>query len=92
MPQWNPFYKEKKNEALSDTLAKHIAELPAPTLALYAASFGVLATWGTTFAYRRYFRRIPNVDWITPDVYKRKQWIKGRVVRCVILRSCWWMA
>jgi len=29
--------------------------------------------------HRRYYRRFPNSDWITPDVFAKKRWIKGVV-------------
>lgn len=30
---------------------------------------------------RRRFRRYPTHEWLTPDLYERKQWIKGIVTR-----------
>ncbi|KAJ7183108.1 hypothetical protein C8R46DRAFT_1065892, partial [Mycena filopes] len=48
--------------------------IPGPVLALSAFALGSATTLSGTFLYRRYFRRIINGDWITPDVFARKRW------------------
>jgi len=48
-------------------------------LALSVLALGSTSTIGTVFVYRRFFRRIRNGDWITPDVFAKKRWIKGVV-------------
>ena len=73
-----------------DTVAERLSALPLPAVALSTFTLGVLATTGTTLVWRRYLRRVPNSDWITPDYYARKRWIKGYVTRqaeCTLL-SC----
>lgn len=92
MSSWNPWAapapQRKEDTLFGDaytSLASRVAALPAPTLAASAFAAGVLATLGVSFAYKRNFKRITNVEWITPDIYARKQWIKGRVVRFVTM-------
>jgi endonuclease YncB( thermonuclease family) len=34
---------------------------------------------GASAAYRRFFKRIKNAEWITPDVLRRRRWITGIV-------------
>lgn len=46
-------------------------------LAIFGA--GVVSLFAGRKIHNRYFRRIPNGDWITPNVFKRKLWIKGYV-------------
>lgn len=98
---WNPFYRPPppKKESLIpsyDEVTNRITSLPAPTLVLSAFTLGLLSAWGTSFVYKRYFRRLKNVEWITPDMFQRKRWVKGRVTRFVlsciktILASSWY--
>ncbi|KAJ6612271.1 SNase-domain-containing protein [Mycena sp. CBHHK59/15] len=56
-----------------------IEAVPAPVLALSAFALGSFATAAGALTYRRYFRRLKNGDWITPDVFARKRWVKGMV-------------
>ena len=60
-----------------------IPQVPQHTLALGAFAAGVTATLSTRAVYLRFFKRIPNGDWITPDVLRKRKWLKGRVVRYV---------
>ncbi|CAK5268606.1 unnamed protein product, partial [Mycena citricolor] len=50
-----------------------------PVLLLCAFSVGSLTTICGAFAYNRYLRRIPNSDWITPDIFAKKRWVRGTV-------------
>ena len=94
MPILSLFYQEsrKREEILPPSLnalepiAQQIVSLPPSLRVALPASFalGALSMWGGSIAYKRYFKRIKNVEWITPDVYRRKQWLKGRVVRFVV--------
>jgi hypothetical protein len=38
---------------------------------------------GSVAAYKRYFRRIPNAEFVSAKDLQRKRWIKGVVTRCV---------
>jgi hypothetical protein len=38
---------------------------------------------------KKYFRRIRNSDWVTPDMFARKRVLRGYVTRCVIFVSLW---
>ena len=43
-------------------------------------ALGSLLTYATMRLHRRY-RRFKNSDWITPDVFAKKRWIKGKVTK-----------
>ncbi|KAK7032896.1 putative endonuclease LCL3 [Favolaschia claudopus] len=53
--------------------------IPAPVLALTAFALGSVTSISGALVYRRYFRRIPNGDWVTPDVLAKRRWVKGKV-------------
>jgi hypothetical protein len=57
-------------------LKNQYGAIPA-ALALFAA--GGLVTTSSIVAYRRYFRRIRNSDWVLPHHVSQKRWIKGVV-------------
>jgi hypothetical protein len=46
--------------------------------------FGSATALGASSVYRRFFKRIKNAEWITPDLLGRKRWITGIVTRCVL--------
>jgi hypothetical protein len=52
---------------------------PEALIGIFA--LGSASTLASSTIYRRYFRRIRDAAWVTPDILKRKQWVKGRVVR-----------
>jgi len=56
------------------------------TIALAAFLLGSATALGTSTVYRRFFKRIKNAEWITPDLLRRKRWITGVVTRCVRYR------
>ncbi|KAI0041676.1 staphylococcal nuclease [Auriscalpium vulgare] len=59
-----------------------IFDQPAlPSEIIIAAAFlvGAVTTGGGSAAYRRYFKRIPNSGWVSPNMLKRRRWIKGVV-------------
>jgi hypothetical protein len=61
----------------------------AAAIALAAFLLGSATALGASSAYRRFFKRIKNAEWITPDVLRRRQWITGIVTRYVLwARSC----
>ena len=45
---------------------------------------GSATTLGASIVYRRFFKRIRNAEYITPDLLKRKRWVTGVVTRCVL--------
>ena len=45
---------------------------------------GSATALGASAAYRRFFKRIKNAEWITPDVLRRRRWITGIVTRYVL--------
>jgi hypothetical protein len=53
--------------------------VPTPVLAVSAFALGAVITTSGARVYRRYFRRLQNSDWITPDVFVKKRWVKGMV-------------
>jgi hypothetical protein len=56
------------------------------TKAAIALAFllGSATALGASSVYRRFFRRIKNAEWITPDLLGGKRWITGIVTRCVL--------
>ncbi|THH28088.1 hypothetical protein EUX98_g6110 [Antrodiella citrinella] len=56
-----------------------LSSLPPSLLALSALAIGSSTTLVVAILYRRFARRIPNGDWVTPDVLAGKRWIKGYV-------------
>lgn len=52
-----------------------------PQALLVVVSVSVVGTLGFGFAYRRYFRRIPNAQFVSANAIAKKRWIKGVVTR-----------
>jgi len=46
---------------------------------------GIVGTLVMKRVDARYFRRIPNSDWITPDILGKERWLKGVVTESVDL-------
>ncbi|TFK47134.1 staphylococcal nuclease [Heliocybe sulcata] len=70
----------KKAAESSDSLSlTRLSNLPAPLLALASLSLGSASTLLAARVYRRWFRRIPNADWVTPDILQKRRWLKGVV-------------
>ena len=78
---------EDKLNALIVKAKQETRNLPPYVVPASAFAAGVLSIVGCRRIYVRNFRRITNSDWITPDVFKRKKWIKGVVTRCVFHQS-----
>ncbi|KAJ3482873.1 hypothetical protein NLI96_g6680 [Meripilus lineatus] len=71
-----PFNRQQKRSPPDrKDLEKHLP------LILFAS--GSLTAIILSRGYRRFFKRIPNGEWITPDIIQRKKWIKGAVTRRV---------
>lgn len=65
----------------SGQLAAYTDTLSPEEVAFAAFATGAVSTALTTVVYKRYFKRIPSAEWLTPNILARKRWIKGRVVR-----------
>ncbi|KAF7375131.1 putative endonuclease LCL3 [Mycena sanguinolenta] len=72
-------HAEEEVQGLLRRAQANLNAIPASVLALSAFALGSITTVSGTMVYRRYFRRLKNGDWITPDVFARKRWVKGRV-------------
>ncbi|KAH9919059.1 uncharacterized protein B0H18DRAFT_1029617 [Fomitopsis serialis] len=53
--------------------------LPVDILLLSAFVAGSATAAGSIGIYRRYWRRLPSADWITPDILAKGRWVKGYV-------------
>jgi hypothetical protein len=49
------------------------------TIALVAFLLGSATAVGASSIYRRYFRRLPSAEYITPNILRRKPWVTGVV-------------
>ncbi|TFY56913.1 hypothetical protein EVG20_g8747 [Dentipellis fragilis] len=54
-------------------------DLPPEALIAVAFVLGGATAIATGTVYKRFFKRIPNSEWITPDILARRRWIKGTV-------------
>ncbi|KAI0776651.1 SNase-domain-containing protein [Trametes elegans] len=61
------------------SLDARASALPPHLLILTAFLLGATTALGGNYIYLRHWRRIPNGEWITPDMLARKRWIKGYV-------------
>ena len=62
-------------------LAERLKSLPPEMFAVFAA--GGAAAYGAAAVHRRFLWRMPNAEWVTPDILKSKRrWIKGYVTKC----------
>lgn len=77
----------RKTEEDLGPIRAQLESIPTPLLALIAFSLGVASSTGGALLYARYGRRIRNADWITPDLFAKKRWIRGIVTRSAILLS-----
>ncbi|KAJ7678561.1 hypothetical protein B0H17DRAFT_1078740 [Mycena rosella] len=78
-PDWRKVEPPEEIQGLVSRVQPKLNAIPAPVLALSAFALGSLTTVSGTLVYRRYFRRLKNGDWVTPNVFTRKGWVKGRV-------------
>ncbi|KAH9837669.1 SNase-domain-containing protein [Rhodofomes roseus] len=65
--------------ALIRELKAKTLSLPVDVLLLAAFLAGSASAAGTIGVYRRYWRRLPTADWITPEILVKGRWIKGYV-------------
>lgn len=75
--------KESTTDArtLAHKLNVAFHEQPVEVIILCAFGLGSLSTLIVTRLHARYVRRIPSVDWVTPDIFAKKRWIKGIVTK-----------
>ncbi|KAG1816737.1 uncharacterized protein BJ212DRAFT_1480596 [Suillus subaureus] len=59
--------------------AYELGSRPAAYIVLSGFFLGSVSTLGVTFVYRRYFRRLRTAEWVTPDILRRKRWVRGVV-------------
>ncbi|KAF8824498.1 hypothetical protein HHX47_DHR8000324 [Lentinula edodes] len=62
-------------------LEKKASSIPPQILVTSAFAAGAITAIGASRIYSRYFKRIQNSDWITPESFQKKRWIKGIVTR-----------
>ncbi|EKM75415.1 hypothetical protein AGABI1DRAFT_80027 [Agaricus bisporus var. burnettii JB137-S8] len=81
---------DDKNESSISSLQREVDEgleraqnqlesMPVNLVALVAFALGGASSLGGALLYARYGRRIRNTDWITPNLFTRKRWIRGIV-------------
>lgn len=75
------------SDAFVSRLRNQLASLPPQHLAAIMLLVGGAITLGGRSVFVRNFRRIPNAEWVNPDMLARKRWIKGYVTRCLPARS-----
>lgn len=86
----------RKQDSTSTSQPNHFAEfltnsvtqfeaLPPSVVVLTTFTLGSATAMSAAMIYRRFGRRIRNVDWVTPEVLSRKRWIKGVVTRSGII-------
>lgn len=80
----------KLPQELEEYIAKNASTVPPHLLAASTFAAGAITAIGISRIHLRYFKRIKNSDWLTPESFDKKRWIKGRVVRSaqLILNFC----
>jgi len=78
---WNLTFKLPSSGKLVDEIKATIGSLPPSHLALSAFAVGSFSTIATSLVYKRYFRRFRTSEWITPDVFTKRRWIRGVVTK-----------
>ncbi|KAJ7178853.1 hypothetical protein C8R43DRAFT_974465 [Mycena crocata] len=76
---WRAVEPPDETQGILSRAKTQLDAIPAPLLAVSALALGCLSTVSGTLVYRRYFRRMKNGDWVTPDVFAQKRWVKGMV-------------
>lgn len=70
---------KKDANALLSNVNKRASELPPYILISSAFALGGATALSGWHVYARYVRRVPNHNWVTPDILKSKRQIKGYV-------------
>ncbi|CDO69941.1 hypothetical protein BN946_scf184836.g15 [Trametes cinnabarina] len=74
----------QRADDLVSTLDARAANLPPHLLIFTAFTLGGVTALAANFVYIRYIKRIPNAEWVTPDMLLKRRWIKGYVTRCFV--------
>ncbi|KAI0295108.1 hypothetical protein B0F90DRAFT_1927656 [Multifurca ochricompacta] len=77
----NPDAQKPNRRKRASSADTHNPTAQVETNVLIALAFilGSATTLGTSAIYRRFFKRIRNAHWVTPNLLKRKRWITGVV-------------
>jgi hypothetical protein len=78
-----PNLRTDERATSNDAQCQPPAQLETNSLIALAFFLGCATALGTSSIYRRFFKRIKNAEWVTPNLLKRKRWITGVVTRCV---------
>ena len=86
---------KKDGSSLKDVLVEdkaallaRLSSIPPHILGPSVFAIGITLGLGAQYVYARYLRRIPNAEWVTPDMLARRRWIKGYVTRCLSTPAC----
>ncbi|KAI0351247.1 staphylococcal nuclease [Trametes cingulata] len=69
----------RESGAVVASLDARAAALPPHLLLLTTFLLGGATALGAKYIYVRHFRRIPNGEWVTPEMLAKRRWIKGYV-------------
>lgn len=69
--------------AATSELGTRFTSLPLHLIALCAFSLGSVSSLSALYVYKKLVKRIPNADWVTPDMLAKKRWVKGYVTKSV---------
>ena len=72
--------RDKSLDEIAQRSYDNFLHQPQGVQGLSYIALGSLLTYATMRLHRRY-RRFKNSDWITPDVFAKKRWIKGKVTK-----------
>ncbi|KAI8992779.1 SNase-domain-containing protein [Trametes punicea] len=61
------------------SLDNRASSLPPHLLVLTAFALGGATALAANYVYIRHFKRIPNGEWVTPEMLTKRRWIKGYV-------------
>ena len=87
-----PLPWRKQDSETTSTTSRHLTAflskvytqfkaLPPSVVVLTTFALGSASAMSGVMVYKRFGRRIRNVDWVTPTLLNRKRWIKGVVTR-----------
>jgi len=75
--------KRTQAQAGGGETARSPVQPDTDTIVALAFLLGFATAFGASTVYRRFFKRIKNAEWVTPDLLARRRWITGVVTRCV---------
>jgi hypothetical protein len=80
-----PWPSRKQDSSYFTDAHTQFKALPLSVVVLATFTLGSATAMSAAMFYRRFGRRIRNVDWVTPVLLSRKRWIKGVVTRSGII-------